>query len=191
MRGNKQDIGLANGCSTGNTIHEIGHALGLWHEQSREDRDEHVVIHWENIESGKEHNFNQHITDGDDIGSYDYGSIMHYGSLAFSKNGRSTITTIPEGIPIGQRNALSENDINTIHTIYTTWHYNMVVSRTYTTYNSQNAWAYIDTVGWRKIKTGATDGVTNMYIAFCEAVANNHKVHVYMDGSDIYRMELV
>lgn len=87
MQGGKQDIGLAGGCGTGATIHEIGHALGLWHEQSREDRDKHIQIHWQNIEFLHQHNFNQHITDGDDYESYDYDSIMHYGATAFSKNG--------------------------------------------------------------------------------------------------------
>ena len=38
-RGNRQDITLGAGCTVGNCIHEIGHAVGLWHEQSREDRD--------------------------------------------------------------------------------------------------------------------------------------------------------
>ena len=83
-RSGQQFINLAAGCSTGNTIHEIGHTVGLWHEHSREDRDSFVTIHFDNIEPGKAHNFNQHITDGDDIGEYDYGSIMHYGASAFA-----------------------------------------------------------------------------------------------------------
>lgn len=118
MQGGKQDIGLASGCGLGATIHEIGHALGLWHEQSREDRDRHIRIHWENIEPSHQHNFNQHITDGDDHGRYDYDSIMHYGATAFSRNGQPTITTVPPGRPIGNRNGLSDGDIATIGTLY-------------------------------------------------------------------------
>lgn len=117
MRGGEQHITLASGCGLGATIHEIGHALGLWHEQSREDRDRHIQIHWQNIETDHQHNFNQHINDGDDHDSYDYDSIMHYGSTAFSKNNQPTITTF-SGKPIGQRNGLSAGDIATIRFLY-------------------------------------------------------------------------
>lgn len=115
--GGRQDIGLASGCSTGNTIHEIGHSLGLWHEQSREDRDSFVTIHYENIDPDYVNNFDQQIADGDDVGAYDYGSIMHYGRTAFSINGLDTITP-PPGVTIGQRTGLSTADIQTVVYMY-------------------------------------------------------------------------
>jgi hypothetical protein len=64
------------------------------HEQSREDRDLFVAIQLENVTPGRQHNFNQHITDGDDVGPYDYGSIRHYERTAFRRNGRETVTPI-------------------------------------------------------------------------------------------------
>ncbi len=191
MQGSRQDIGLASGCGTGSTIHEIGHAWGLWHEQSREDRNSFVQINWQNIQSGREHNFNQHITDGDDLGAYDFGSIMHYGRFAFSKNNQPTIVPVQSGVTIGQRNGLSAEDIAAVHAMYTLWYYNMTVGNIYATHHSQNAWVWINTLGWRKIKTGSADGVTNTLIAFCEARANNRKVNVYADGSSVFRMELL
>ena len=119
MQGGKQEIGLGEGCSTGSTIHEIGHALGLWHEQSREDRDRHIHIHWENIESDHRHNFNQHITDGDDHGNYDYDSIMHYPQKAFAiDRNKPTISPIDSTKGIGQRKTLSRGDIATIQYLY-------------------------------------------------------------------------
>lgn len=110
--GGKQPINISDLCSTGNTIHEIAHAMGLWHEQSREDRDKFIKVRWENILDSEKHNFNQHITDGDDVGEYDYQSVMHYGSKAFSKNGLPTITFLDDSFDgIGaNRQGLSEGD---------------------------------------------------------------------------------
>jgi len=44
---------------------------------------------------------------------------MHYGAFAFSANGLPTIETIPAGISIGQRSALSAGDIAGVKTMYT------------------------------------------------------------------------
>jgi PKD repeat protein len=106
-----QQIYLSDSCGTGNTVHEIGHALGLWHEQCRNDRDSYVRILTQNITSGQENNFAKTGRLGEGLYAYDYGSIMHYGPYAFTSNGQPTIETIPAGIPIGQRLALSSGDI--------------------------------------------------------------------------------
>jgi hypothetical protein len=116
-QGGKQVISLGTGCELGAAIHEIGHALGAWHEQSRSDRDTFVDIFKDNIDPSMLHNFDKHILDGKDLGAYDHGSIMHYPERAFSINGKPTIVA-KNGASIGQRTGLSKGDIGAMRLMY-------------------------------------------------------------------------
>ncbi len=119
MQGNQQSIMVSDACSMGSIVHEIGHALGLYHEHTRPDRDNYVQIDWNQITPDKEINFNILDAGVENHGTYDYGSIMHYGEYFFSETQKRTIIA-PEGIVIGQRDALSAIDAQSIDRMYAT-----------------------------------------------------------------------
>jgi hypothetical protein len=124
----RQVIRLQPRCSVGNIAHEILHTAGFWHEQSRPNRDDHVEVLEDNVQADKIGNFDKHDRDGEGLGTYDYGSIMHYGRTAFSKEGCSgdecitirVLQTDEDGTPfaIGQRRRLSSGDIAGVQELY-------------------------------------------------------------------------
>ncbi|KAL2077089.1 hypothetical protein ACEWY4_026593 [Coilia grayii] len=119
--GGRQELSLKrDGCVYHGIIqHELNHALGFYHEQTRSDRDQYVTINWEYIDPTTYHNFQKQITNNLDT-PYDYSSVMHYGRYAFTTQyGKETITPIPDSrVEIGQRMGLSRTDIQRINKLY-------------------------------------------------------------------------
>ncbi|XP_067014870.2 zinc metalloproteinase nas-7 [Anabrus simplex] len=121
--GGPQQLNLQSpGCTStvGTPIHEFMHALGFLHEQNRWERDQYVSILWQNIQSGRDDNFKAaDKSTTEDFGvPYDYYSVMHYSSHAFSINGRPTILAKDANAELGQRKGLSKGDIKKINSMY-------------------------------------------------------------------------
>ncbi|XP_029000558.1 high choriolytic enzyme 1-like [Betta splendens] len=115
-----QQISLQKGsCVHVKTVqHEVLHALGFHHEQTRSDRDTYVDIHWENIKSEDKSNFEK-LKTYNLYTPYDYNSVMQYHNLAFSINGKPTITakTNPDLI-LGSATEMNDNDIARVNRLY-------------------------------------------------------------------------
>lgn len=87
MQGGRQTIKLGEHCQTTKThhvsaiVHEILHALGFYHMQSRADRDNYITVNYDNIVDDREHNFDKLSFSDPSVvhmGNYDLTSIMHY-----------------------------------------------------------------------------------------------------------------
>jgi hypothetical protein len=108
-----------NVASQGCIIHEIGHTIGLYHEQNRSDRDSYVTILWDNIRDEYDDQFEK--MDDEDAHecahAYDYSSVMHYSSTAFRVPGCGC-NTIDSTEPIGQRSSISDGDLLMVNYLY-------------------------------------------------------------------------
>jgi hypothetical protein len=124
MIGGLQEIRVGTLCAEkrGSIIHEIGHAIGFWHEHSRPDRDSYIEVLEGHILPGLGDNFQKiPIQSADSLGTpYDYSSIMHYNEYAFSKRGRPTIRVLNPAYrgKVGQRKNLSSMDVKQANLLY-------------------------------------------------------------------------
>ena len=112
-------ISMSSTATFGSYLHELGHTLGLVHEQCRPDRDYSVTIHYENIKDGYKSNFHKYLNSSVTVyGDFDFESIMMYPYNAFSKNGQPTITKGQNGTYQIQRVKLSDSDKKYIKNMY-------------------------------------------------------------------------
>uniref|UniRef100_A0A8D2IRX6 Metalloendopeptidase n=1 Tax=Varanus komodoensis TaxID=61221 RepID=A0A8D2IRX6_VARKO len=119
--GGMQVVSLAPSClrkGKGVALHELMHVLGFCHEHSRADRDKYISISWKDILTGFEMNFMK-SWNANMLADYDYSSVMHYSSNAFSMTGFPTITPLSGSHPLlGQRWNLSSSDIARVNKLY-------------------------------------------------------------------------
>ncbi|CAK8678215.1 unnamed protein product [Clavelina lepadiformis] len=120
--GGRQLIELGPECRyKGMIVHEIMHALGFWHEQSRPDRDNYVTMQLENVDEEYHRNFLKRTIPLEptiDL-EYDVNSIMHSDGYLFSKTGYPTIVyKHTSSAVVAHRTELSEKDIEKLNRLY-------------------------------------------------------------------------
>ena len=102
----------------GTVQHEVLHALGLWHEQSRCDRDSYVEVLWANIRPEFHSAYAKHCDGASDAVEYDEASIMHYGRTAFSIGGPTMRSLRGRDDLMGHRFELGPSDVATVRLLY-------------------------------------------------------------------------
>jgi hypothetical protein len=120
--GGQQQVGGAGGtftpCTVATILHELGHTVGLWHEQSRVDRDTYISVNNANLIKGSIANFNKIFDNAQTPTLFDYASIMEYPPFSFSRNGGPAIESIPAGIPLSNLTGYTAADIDGIERLY-------------------------------------------------------------------------
>ena len=115
MVGGEQSISLPpGGCPVNSVVHEIGHAVGLWHEHQRVDRDDYVTLIYENLDKRR---WVGYIAEDPASGPYDYASTMHYDPHTASSNGGVVFETVPPGMTIPAA-GLSAGDVDGVARLY-------------------------------------------------------------------------
>ncbi len=121
-------------------VHELLHVIGIYHEQSRSDRDNYVTINAGNIDQSGCQDSNGNAgpcdsqfeikNDAASFGVYNFDSIMHYARTDFNVGTTDTITVKPE------YNAVWQNRIG---------------QRTHSTFSDRSTAIKLYQPGWAKI----------------------------------------
>jgi hypothetical protein len=116
--GGEQVVGGSGSCTVATILHEMGHTVGVWHEQTRSDRNTYVNVNYGAVIKASRSNFDQLLDNDQNLTLYDYASIMEYPAFSFSRNGEPCIESIPAGIPLSNSVGYTASDIDGIDRLY-------------------------------------------------------------------------
>ena len=124
FRGNlahSNSVSISNSCEVDEIIHELGHVAGMYHEHNRNDRDEHVIVNFDNIQEAAHFQFTKNEDKGNnslEFGPFDFDSIMLYPSDLFALNPSAPSMVRTNGSSFERSTVLSEYDIIGIESVY-------------------------------------------------------------------------
>lgn len=117
-------VSLDYNCQTkGIAIHELGHALGLQHEQNRCDRDSYIWVYDANVLPDWREQFTRQCSGYSLVAEYDESSVMHYQYDSSSANGNWTMEskrgrTYEMGSGMYTNHEMSWNDVYSVQWMY-------------------------------------------------------------------------
>lgn len=120
--GGLQPIFLSEKCTPADIAHEMMHALGFVHEQSRTDRDQFVVIEWDNIQDKYQNQFAivpDALMEAFGDSPFDPASLLMYGRNAFAVNPTKPVMKLRSGAEVHLApKGLSDSDIERVNRLY-------------------------------------------------------------------------
>ena len=184
-KGGKQVIHFSPCLSLRTVLHEFGHALGLWHEQARSDRNSYITVLKNNIIGDFQDQYDITPSDaGFPDGPYDYGSVMHYGTGTFAKNGLPTFQLVnPKAYDIskiGTQNTLSQGDVLALNTLY-----GLPVTEVRLTVKPQTSGSVINGGSTALSVTVANNGPATLGAYFFAMTASPSSVRIVYSGNNL------
>jgi len=120
--GGVQPIYLSEKCGMNEISHELMHALGFVHEQSRSDRDQYVEILWDNIEEQYQSQFAmvpEPLMESYFNSPFDAHSIMMYEPHMFATQPALETMKMKNGAPLTPyTGTMSQSDIERVNRLY-------------------------------------------------------------------------